>query len=530
MSTNKFRRGRAATNICSKSGIQQSLRLALLAFAPRMFWVVLAALPIGLSIVPAGASTGEHLAAGQATIQAIPRTAYSVAQPTGATILNWKSFSFVTNEAVRVIQPSVYSIALSHLIGVDQSVMLGQLPSDSQIFLINPHKKLSGATRQVNTGEFLATALQVRHDTSLEGFKAVVNGSTIHVSEHGYVALVAPGVSTEGVIVANVGTALAGSDKKYTLDLMSDGLINYAISDKALREVTGLNDTALTGTISSNRTGPAGVGQVILHANTADDVISAVVNTSGISRARHLINRDGVARLEDDSAGLMRVAESVDTSGMVTDHRGGHESSVLRESTSPPGSARTDTFKRVGASTAPISGNGHGQKLTPSVTSTPMATDQRLKATIPSNGESGKVTPGNPPLNARQDKSQNTNSLSPVPNHSKPKRMSPARQDKNTAPKSGNDQARKLTLSTTSTPLAIGSELKATVPPNGDSGKDHLRKSSPKVREDRSQSLASTSAVWRKPKWNFLADWDETTAPTSGTGQVRSPLASQPTR
>ena len=187
----------------------------------------------------------------------------------------------------------MHSIALHRVIGVDQSVILGQLSSDSQVILINPHRKLFGTTTQINTGEFLATTLQIwnedvlgHYSRSMQGpLNAAVHSETIHVSEEGYVALAAPGVSQAGVVIANVGTVREGSGQKYTLDLMSDGLINYTISDKALSQVTGLNDAVLADSISSEAAKPAGVGQVILNANAAGDIISSV-ETPTVSTAR----------------------------------------------------------------------------------------------------------------------------------------------------------------------------------------------------------------------------------------------------
>jgi filamentous hemagglutinin family protein len=492
---------------------QLPVRSTQLAFASCTFWVTLAAFSVVVPTVSAAGSPEDHVSVGQATTQNASPTMPTLVQTSGATILNWNSFSFVTNEAVRLIQPSVYSIALNRVIGVDQSVVLGQLPSDSQFILINPHRNLFGQPIQIKTGEFLATTLQlhseaaqagrVRSEQNLpKGLKAVVNGSTIHVSEHGYVALVAPGVSSEGVIIANVAPARSASEQNVTLDLMSDGLIRYTITQRTLSQVTGLNGKALAIAASDRGTREAGGGQVLLSARSAGDILSAVVNTGGISRANRLVNRGGVVRLECDDLSLVRVAETMDASGTATDRRSG-QATVLAESASPSASARMDLSERSSGSTALLRRNDSGQKPTPTVTGTPLATGSQLRVTAPSNGESGKVNLAKPSPKIRPNKPQATTPSHAVPGHSKTKSPS------------------------TSAPVAGESVPKATVSPNGDIGKLNPQKSSRKVRKDRPQSM--TSSVWRQPKWNYLADWDETTTPSSGNGQVTTPAISQST-
>jgi len=270
---------------------------------------LLAILQVLLPSLAAALPTDGHVVAGQATIHKISPTSLSVTQTTDKAILNWNSFSIAGNEAVRFLQPSMHSIALNRVIGVDPSVILGQLQANGRIFLINPNGILFGAGAQINVGGLLATTLQIRDDDfmagrylfaqdPLKGLKTVVNHGTIHVSDNGYVVLMAPGVSNEGVIVANLGTALLGSGQKFTLDLMGDGLIRYAINDKVLRQVIGPDGKPLSSAVSNSGSVQADGGQVILSARASGDVFSSVVNQSGVIRAHSLVNHGGVVRLE----------------------------------------------------------------------------------------------------------------------------------------------------------------------------------------------------------------------------------------
>jgi filamentous hemagglutinin family protein len=224
----------------------------------------------------------------------------ATAQDPKPTILNWNSLSFMTNEAIHPLQPSVYTIALNRVIGMDQSLAMGQFSTDSRLVLVNPHAHRPGKP-VVNTGEFLATTLQLGTNADP---KAIVKGGTVHVSEHGYIALMSPGVSTEGIIVANVAPARTKTDDKVALDLMSDGLIHYAVDQKTLSEMTGVKDKVLAKVASRQGTKNTNGTQVLLSARSAGDILSAVVNTGGVSRAQRLVTRGEVVRLESDDTDI----------------------------------------------------------------------------------------------------------------------------------------------------------------------------------------------------------------------------------
>src|SRR5689334_1352308 len=247
--------------------------------------------------------------AGQATIQHTTPTSLGIHQSTDKAILNWNSFSIAANEAVRFYQPSLYSIALNRVIGVDPSVILGQLQANGRIFLINPNGILFGAGAQINVGGLLASTLQIKDSDfmagrylfaqdPLKGLSSVINKGEIRVSDHGFVYLIAPGVANDGLILANLGSVLLGSAQKATIDLMGDGLINYTLSEKVASQVMGPDGKPLTSAVSNSGTIQADGGKVMLSARASGDVFESVINQSGVIRAQSLVNHAGVIRLE----------------------------------------------------------------------------------------------------------------------------------------------------------------------------------------------------------------------------------------
>src|SRR5437868_2214608 len=127
----------------------------------RLLCALVAALQVLLPSLAAALPTDGHVVAGHATIHKISPISLSVTQTTDKAILNWDSFSIGANEGVRFLQPSMHSIALNRVIGIDPSVILGHLQANGRIFLINPNGILFGAGAQINVGGLLATTLQI---------------------------------------------------------------------------------------------------------------------------------------------------------------------------------------------------------------------------------------------------------------------------------------------------------------------------------------------------------------------------------
>jgi trimeric autotransporter adhesin len=296
----------------------------------RMFCAFMASLQLLLPSLVVALPTDGIVVGGSAEIQQISPTQLTIQQTTDRAILNWQSFSIGANETVRFDQPSINSIAMNSVTGIDPSVILGNLQANGRIFLLNPNGILFGAGAQINVGGLLATTLQIRDDDfmagrflfaqdPLKGLKSVVNQGTIHVSDHGFVVLAAPGVSNEGVIVASLGKVVLGSGQGLSVDLMGDGLIKYALSGKVLDYVMGVDGKPLSSAVSNTGMIQADGGHVILQAKASGDIFSSVVNQSGVIRARSLDNHGGTVQLlggeemlvAATAAGAMRPAGEV---------------------------------------------------------------------------------------------------------------------------------------------------------------------------------------------------------------------------
>ncbi len=377
----------------------------------RVLCGLLASLQLLLPTLVAALPTDGKVVGGSATIQQSNSKTLNIQQATDKAILNWHSFSIAADEAVHFVQPSVTSIALNRVVGTDPSVILGRLQSNGRIFLLNPNGILFGAGAQVNVGGLLATTLQIHDDDfmagrflfaqdPLKGLHSVINRGSIQVSEHGYVFLVAPGVSNEGMIVANLGKVVLGSGEKLTVDLMGDGLINYTLSGKVLAQVTDHEGQPVASAVSNSGTIQADGGHVILQAKAAGDIFSSVVNQSGVIRAQSLVDHGGVVRLEgsDPVANTGAIGWQANL-GQVQNADGAvHNTGTIDVSAAEPGAAQgqvTITGQRVGISGSILArgadGAQGGQVLISSTDSTVVTSESVIDTSGVGHSSAGNV-------------------------------------------------------------------------------------------------------------------------------------------
>jgi trimeric autotransporter adhesin len=254
------------------------------------------------------APEGGQVAAGQAAISQAGLTT-SINQLSDQAIINWQGFDIGVNELVKFLQPGANSVALNRIVGGDARQILGQLNADGRIFIVNPAGVVFGSTAQVDVGSLLATTLDITDENFLNGdfqFEKVdgaeasfiLNAGSIKVGDNGFAFLVAPSVDNQGLIVAKLGSVGLASGDTLTLDFRGDGLVTYAVSSEVAGQVSN------SGSISGN--------QVVLGADVGADVLSGVVNNTGIIEATSLVERDGKVVLSGE---LVRHAGSIAAQG-----------------------------------------------------------------------------------------------------------------------------------------------------------------------------------------------------------------------
>ena len=188
---------------------------------------------------------------GDATIVQTSNTRLDIYQTSDQTMIDWRSFSIGADEHTNFYQPSSTSLAINRVTGNTTSEIFGRLTANGQIMLLNSNGILFGPNSRIDVASLTASTLDISYDDFVEGqfsffgssdsTASVVNQGTITVKDGGLVALVAPGVANQGVIVANLGRVTLASGNAFTLDFYGDQLISMTIDGAISTESTHIN-------------------------------------------------------------------------------------------------------------------------------------------------------------------------------------------------------------------------------------------------------------------------------------------------
>jgi len=253
--------------------------------------------------------TGGAVSAGSGSI-AQNGAAMTVNQASQNLAINWQSFNIGAAERVTFAQPNASAIALNRVLGSDPSRILGQINANGQVWILNPNGLLFGSSAQVNVGGLVASTLGISDADFLAGRRtfsgsggAVTNQGAINA---GYVALLGGQVSNEGVITAQLGTVALAAGNRVTLDFNGDKLLNVQVDQGAL-DALAQNRQLIR----------ADGGTVLMTANAADALTTAVVNNTGVIEARTIENHNGVIKLLGDmQVGTVNVGGTLDASAL----------------------------------------------------------------------------------------------------------------------------------------------------------------------------------------------------------------------
>ncbi|MDZ4255458.1 MAG: YDG domain-containing protein, partial [Sulfuritalea sp.] len=244
---------------------------------------------------PGTLPTGGQVVAGQAAIRQAGN-AMTIQQDSARAILNWNSFSIGSQASVNFQQPSASAVALNRVLGSNPSAIYGSLTANGQVFLVNPSGVVFGPSARVDVAGMVASTLNIRDEDFLLGnyrfSRDFAAASLINEGEllGKYVALLAPEVRNEGVILARQGTAALAAGEVVTLNIAGSNLVSVQV-DKA----------SIDTLVENRRLVQADGGLVVLSAQSAHGLVGKVVNT-GIIGAGGIVSDGGTIRLVASSA------------------------------------------------------------------------------------------------------------------------------------------------------------------------------------------------------------------------------------
>ncbi|MBQ1764360.1 MAG: filamentous hemagglutinin N-terminal domain-containing protein, partial [Aquincola sp.] len=267
--------------------------------------LLLAALPLVANAGPPGATTlpsGGSLAAGQASWQAHGNT-LTVNQASQRAVIDWQRFDLGSQASVVFNQAAGRNAAtLNRVLGQQPSQILGRIQAPGQVFISNPAGVIFGAGASVDVGGLVGTTMSISNADFMAGngvwqrqgsTGAVINQGTLTAADGGYVALLAPEVRNEGVVLARAGTVALAAGESIRLDFDGPGLSSVLVTPAAIKTLVDNRQAVL-----------APEGLVILSARSAESLRSGVVNQAGVVDASSMVSRGGRVMLEGDSIAL----------------------------------------------------------------------------------------------------------------------------------------------------------------------------------------------------------------------------------
>ncbi|KRP53464.1 hypothetical protein TU75_05460 [Pseudomonas poae] len=270
----------------------------------------------GVALEPGTLPTGGKVVGGQALLQQ-QGNQLVVEQHSDRAILDWQSFDIGQNARVRFNQPGANATALNRVTGGGgQSLIQGSLSANGRVYLVNGAGVLFGPSAQVNTGGLVASTLDIANEDFLAGRDRFVltdqsKGEVVnqgHISaRNGTVALLGRTVGNTGSISADNGNVVLAGGQEVSFAAGADGHLQIAVSASELQ--------------SSIRNGGAiyaDGGQIVLNAQGANALASAVVSNTGTLQAHTVAEREGKILLLADleHGGRAEVAGTLDASAI----------------------------------------------------------------------------------------------------------------------------------------------------------------------------------------------------------------------
>jgi filamentous hemagglutinin family protein len=238
---------------------------------------------------------GGNVTAGQASISQSGAN-MNINQATQRAAIDWQSFNIGSSAHVNFNQPSADSVALNRVLNGNPTQIFGNLTANGRVFLTNGAGIYFSPGSSVNVGSLLATT----HGISNEDFMAgryifnrngstgsIINEGSLISSLGGFIALLAPEVRNEGVIVAQLGTVALAAGEAYQLQFDTQG---------GLSDIT-VSKSDIDTLVENKQAIEAPGGLIILSAQAANQLQGGVVKNSGTLEASGLVNDGGTIKL-----------------------------------------------------------------------------------------------------------------------------------------------------------------------------------------------------------------------------------------
>ncbi len=272
---------------------------------------VVGVVPVATVPSPNQLPTGGTVVAGSATIAAgsTPGTSVlNIDQSTQRAIIDWKTFNLGSAAQVNFNQINSSSATLNRVLDSNASQIFGKITATGQVFLLNANGVYFGKSASVDVGSLAATTDSIGNADFMAGKStftrdgatgSIVNDGQLQAGLGGYIALLAPNVRNNGVVVAHLGTVAMASGESVTLNFDGNHLVGITVKPSTIAALVENKGAVLA---------PGGL--IILSAQAVDHLLGGVVNNSGTLEATGLSTKGGRIVLE--------ASDRIDNSGTIS--------------------------------------------------------------------------------------------------------------------------------------------------------------------------------------------------------------------
>jgi len=204
----------------------------------------------------------------------------NIDQSTQKAIINWQEFNVGQDATVNFNQPNASAATLNRVLDSNPSQIFGRIVAPGQVILINPNGAYFAPSASVDVGGLIATTHELADKDFLDGnyqFKRngatgkIINEGELKAKLDGYIALMAPEVRNQGVIIAERGTVALASGEHIQLD--------FGTGHK-LQGIT-VTEQDFDAQIENRHAIIAEGGLVILSARATAELRASVIKNSG---------------------------------------------------------------------------------------------------------------------------------------------------------------------------------------------------------------------------------------------------------
>jgi filamentous hemagglutinin family protein len=286
--------------------------------------------------------TNGQVVAGQASIAQSGAT-MNITQTSQRGVIDWGTFNVGSAATVNFIQPSSSAATLNRVLDPNPSQIFGRINANGQVFLTNASGIYFGRSASVNVGALTVTTHGISNADFMAGnLNFTRNGATGKVENEGsitaelggYIALLAPEVRNNGVVIAQGGTVALAAGEAFELQFDGARLANIRVEPATIAAL-----------VENGNAVHAPGGLIILSAQAANRLQGGVVNNTGALAATGLVDNGGIIRLEASDRIVQSGTLQANAGGRVTlaATGGDGQSAVIIQSGSIEAQSQTST-------------------------------------------------------------------------------------------------------------------------------------------------------------------------------------------